>query len=149
MHNKCIIWLLSLKFVMVSTTPTIPLFRKDFDGFVEFLHDSTIGLPTLSPSRFSEVMHIDLQTLASQAHVHRNTLQRAPGSESVQRFLREAIRVIRAALDLNGDLERAIFWYRNIPIPTFGYKTAEMLVTDNRTEDLLNYLDSLEAGPVG
>jgi uncharacterized protein (DUF2384 family) len=103
----------------------------------------------IPPSRFSEVMHIDLQTLASQAHVHRNTLQRAPGSESVQRFLREAIRVIRAALDLNGDLERAIFWYRNIPIPTFGYKTAEMLVTDNRTEDLLNYLDSLEAGPVG
>jgi uncharacterized protein (DUF2384 family) len=94
-------------------------------------------------------MHIDLQTLATQAHVHRNTLQRAPGSESVQRFLREAIRVIRAALDLNGDLERAIFWYRNMPIPTFGYKTAEMLVADNRTEDLLGYLESLEAGPVG
>ena len=134
---------------MVSIIPAVPLFRKDFDGFVEFLHDSKIGLPTLSPSRYSEVMHIDLQTLATRAHVHRNTLQRAPGSDSIQRFLREAIRVIRAALDLNGDLERAIFWYRNMPIPTFGYKTAEMLVSDNRTEDLLGYLESLEAGPVG
>jgi uncharacterized protein (DUF2384 family) len=128
---------------------SIPIFRNDFDGFVEFLRDTKIGLPTLSPSRFSEVMHIDLQTLASQAHVHRNTLQRAPASESVQRFLREAIRVIRAALDLNGDLERTIFWYRNMPIPTFGYKTAETLVTEHRTEDLLQYIDSLEAGPAG
>jgi uncharacterized protein (DUF2384 family) len=128
---------------------SIPIFRNDFNSFVEFLRDTTIGLPTLSPSRYSEVMHIDLQTLASQAHVHRNTLQRAPASESVQRFLREAIRVIRAALDLNGDLERTIFWYRNMPIPTFEYKTAETLVTEHRTEDLLRYIDSLEAGSAG
>jgi uncharacterized protein (DUF2384 family) len=128
---------------------SLPVFRNDFEGFIEFLRDSKTGLPALSPSRFSQVMHIDLQTLAKQAHVHRNTLQRTPGSENVQRFLREAIRVIRAAIDLNGDLERTIFWYRNMPIPTFGYKTAEMLVTEQRTEDVLKYIDSLEAGPAG
>jgi len=53
---------------------------------------------------------MDLQTLAAQAHVHRNTLSRAPASESVQRVLREALLVIRAAADLSGDVDRALFW---------------------------------------
>jgi hypothetical protein len=86
----------------------------------------------LSPKRFSDVLSIDLQTLAGQAHVHRNTLSRAPGSESVQRFMREAMRVLRAADDLTGDVGRAIFWYRNEPLPPFNYKTAEQLVSEVR-----------------
>ncbi len=94
-------------------------------------------------------MSVDLQTLAAQAHVHRNTISRAPASESVQRFLREALRAIRAATDLSGDIERAIFWYRNDPLPPFGYKTAEQLVSEGRTEDLLRYIQSLEAGAAG
>jgi len=49
--------------------------------------------------RFSQAMHIDLQTLAEQAHVHRNTISRAPSSRGVQDFLREALRVIKAATE--------------------------------------------------
>jgi hypothetical protein len=92
---------------------------------------------------------MDIQTLATQAHVHRNTISRAPASEGVQRFLREALRVIRAAADLSGDVNRALFWYRNEPLQSFGYKTAEQLVSDGRTEDLLRYIESLEAGAAG
>ena len=61
----------------------------------------------------------------------------------------EAIRVIRAATDLNGDVSHAIFWYRNEPLPAFGYKTAESLVIEGRPEDLLRYVASLEAGAAG
>jgi hypothetical protein len=57
--------------------------------------------------------------------------------------------VIRAATDLSGDVERALFWYRNEPLQPFGYKTAEQLVSDGRTEDLLRYIESLEAGAAG
>ena len=103
----------------------------------------------LSPRRFSEVFSIDLQTLATQAHVHRNTISRAPASETLQRFLREALRVIRAAADLSGDVERALFWYRNEPLRPFAYKTAEQLVSDGRSEDLLRYIETLEAGAAG
>ncbi|MHB1332311.1 MAG: hypothetical protein ACYCY1_06910 [Sulfuriferula sp.] len=134
---------------MTITAHAVPTFSKNFEGFLEFLREEGAGASTLSPNRFSEVLSIDLQTLAAQAHVHRNTLSRAPASESVQRFLREALRVLRAATDLSGDVDRAIFWYRNEPLPTFGYKTAEHLVTDGRTEDLLRYIESLEAGAAG
>jgi len=92
---------------------------------------------------------IDLQTLADQAHVHRNTVAWAPGSASVQHFLREAIRVIRAATDLSGDVHRALFWYRNEPLAVFDYQTTETLVSAGRAEDVLRYVVLLEAGAAG
>ena len=120
-----------------------------FQHFVEFLREADSSAPVLSPKRFSLAMHIDLQTLAEQARVHRNTITRAPGSRGVQDFLREALRVIKAATDLNGDLNKALFWYRNEPLSVFGYKTAERLVSEGRTDDLLRYVGSLEAGAAG
>jgi len=125
------------------------LVDQSYQGFVEFLREPDLGAPVLSPKRFSEVLHIDIQALAEQAHVHRNTITRAPASRAVQEFLREALRVIKAATDLNGDLRKALFWYRNEPLSTFGYKTAERLVTEGRTDDLLRYIVSIEAGAAG
>ena len=120
-----------------------------FERFIESLRDADTAAPVLSPRRFSEAMCIDLQTLAEQAHVHRNTISRAPASRAVQDFLRDALRVIRAATDLSGDLNKAMFWYRNEPLAVFGYKTPERLVSDGRTDDLLQYVISLEAGVAG
>jgi uncharacterized protein (DUF2384 family) len=120
-----------------------------YQHFVEFLKDPDEPAPVLSPKRFSQAMNIDLQTLAEQAHVHRNTISRAPASRGVQGFLREALRVIKAATDLNGDLNKALFWYRNEPLSGFGYKTPERLVSEGRTDDLLPYMASLEAGAAG
>lgn len=120
-----------------------------FGGLMQFLREDVSAAPILSPKRFSQALHIDLQTLAGQAHVHRNTISRAPESESVQRFLREAVRVLRAAMDINKDVPSAIFWYRNEPLPPFAYKTAEQLVVDGRSDDVLRYVASLEAGAAG
>jgi len=120
-----------------------------FQHFVDFLREPDTAAPLLSPKRFSQALHIDLQMLAEQAHVHRNTITRAPGSRGVQDFLREALRVIKAATDLNGDLNKALFWYRNEPLAVFGYKTAESLVSEGRTDDLLRYIASIEAGAAG
>lgn len=94
-------------------------------------------------------LNIDLQTLADQAHVHRNTVARAQKSALVQHFLREAIRVFRAATDLSGDVHRSLFWYRNEPLTVFDYQTAETLVSAGRTDDVLRYIVSLEAGAAG
>lgn len=126
-----------------------PVLGGTYQHFIEFLKDPDEPAPVLSPKRFSQAMHIDLQTLAEQAHVHRNTISRAPGSRGVQGFLREALRVIKAATDLNGDLNKALFWYRNEPLSVFGYKTPERLVSEGRTDDLLPYMASLEAGAAG
>ena len=123
--------------------------RQGFQHFVESLREPDSPAPLLSPRRFSAALHIDLQTLAEQAHVHRNTLTRSPGSRDVQDFLREALRVLKAATDLMGDLDRALFWYRNQPLSAFGYRSAERLVSEGRSDDVLRYLASLEAGAAG
>lgn len=72
---------------------------------------------TRSPKQFCDVRSIDIQTLATQAHVHRNTISQAPVSECVQKFLREALCVMFAANDLSGVITRVIFWYRNESLP--------------------------------
>ncbi len=133
--------------------PSVPLAEQPaldtFEGLLNFLREPESAVPALSPKRFGRALNVDLQTLAQQAHVHRNTLTRLPGSESVQRFLREALRVIRAASDVSGHVGQALFWYRNHPLPSFDYKTAETLVAEGRTEDVLRYVMSLEAGVAG
>jgi hypothetical protein len=126
-----------------------PKVSVSFDQFMASLRDPDSPAPIVSARRFGEALHIDLQTLAQQAHVHRNTLSRQPASESVQRFLRDALRVIRAATDISKDVGQALFWYRNEPLPVFDYKTAEQLVSDGRTDDLLRFVASLEAGAAG
>jgi len=126
-----------------------PVLGDTFQHFVDFLRETDTHGPVLSPKRFSQALHIDLQMLAEQAHVHRNTITRAPGSRGVQDFLREALRIIKAATDLNGDLNKALFWYRNEPLSVFDYKTAERLVSEGRTDDLLHYIASIEAGAAG
>lgn len=122
---------------------------ESFEQFMNSLRDPAFAAPIVSARRFSEALHIDMQTLAKQAGVHRNTLSRMPASESVQRFLREALRVIRAATDAHGCVRQALFWYRNEPLSAFGYRTAEQLVAGGDVEDVLRYLVSLETNGAG
>ena len=120
-----------------------------YDQFIEELRDPTSKEPVLSPQRFIAALHIDLQTLATQAGVHRNTVTRAPGSVTLQRFLRDVARVIAAATDISGDVSKALFWYRNHPLAEFDYHTAEQLVVQGRADDVVRYVSSLSAGPAG
>ena len=104
----------------------------------------------LSPTKFIEVMHLDVSTFARNAKVHRNTVARAPTSPGVQGHIRDNIRVLRAASDVAaGDIKRAIFWFRNEPLREFDYKTAETLVADGRADDVIRLLESYDAGAAG
>lgn len=131
-----------------ATVEAIPVFERNFDRFLNFLNDEA-NPASISPRRFGQALSLDMQTLAAKAHVHRNTISRAPGTESVQGFLRESVRVMRAAADIAGSVEKAIFWFKNNPLPTFDYKTPQDLVSEGRTEALLRYIQSLQAGFTG
>lgn len=123
----------------------VPVFDRDFDRFLAFLNGDT-KRPLISPKIFALVFNFDIQSLATAARVHRNTVARAPESEGVQRYLRDSVRVVRAAADVSHSIEKAIFWYKNYPIPTFDYKTAQQLVSEGRTDDLILYMQSLQTG---
>ena len=133
----------------MSRLEEVPVFAKNFDGFLHYLRDAAVPSVSISPKRFGRVLNVDMQTLAAMAHVHRNTLSRAPEAESVQRYLRQTVQVVRAAVDVAGSVEDAIFWFRNHPLPTFDYKTSQQLVSEGRTEALIRYIQSLQAGFAG
>lgn len=135
--------------VRMSTVESVPVFERNFERFMSFLQDTDAGPVSISPKRFGQALNVDMQTLAASAHVHRNTISRAPSAESLQRYLRESVRIMRAAADVSGSIENAIFWFKNYPLPTFDYKTPQDLVSEERTEALIRYIQSLKAGFTG
>lgn len=120
-----------------------------YDGFVAYLQDTEADSTAMSPKRFAAALNLDLKDVAAQAHVQPSTLIDTPSSASVQRYLKDALRVLRAAFDLSNDMEKAALWYRSERLPVFGNRTAGELVSDGKTEDLLSYLSALEAGMAG
>jgi hypothetical protein len=124
---------------------------ETYEHFVEDLRRSAVvvGKPIIDPRLFARALGMDLQVLAADAHVHRVTLSRAQGSEKLQGFLREALQVLHAATDINGNFRHALFWFRNEPLSTFDYRTPEQLVSEGCAKDLVRYLQALKAGAAG
>jgi hypothetical protein len=122
--------------------------RENF-SLVEDLSDPVMA-PALSPQRYIDLMKLDITSFAQNAHVHRNTVTRAPAAASVQKHLRENLMVLRAAFDAaGGDIAKAKQWFRNEPLAPFNYRTAEDLVADGRAEDVIRLLESYNAGAAG
>ncbi|WP_019653734.1 antitoxin Xre/MbcA/ParS toxin-binding domain-containing protein [Variovorax atrisoli] len=58
--------------------------------------------------------------------------------------------VLAAATAVSGgDLVAAVLWYRNEPLALFDNRTAESLVAEGWAADVLNLLESIQAGFVG
>ena len=104
--------------------------------------------PYISPTRFSVVLGVKVMALAELTGVHRNTL-RNPSSERLQLKMREMIKVISAAAELTGDIQKAIYWYRNEPIADYDHRTAAELVADGHADAVLAYIRDLENGARG
>jgi len=134
---------------MSAEDDAIPTFKADFGALMSYLRDVDASPVSISPRRYSHVLRLELQDLAAQAHVHRSTISRAPDSETIQRFLRETLRVLRAATDVAGDVERAIYWFKNEPLREFDYKTAQALVSQGRADAAVKYLRMTEVGFLG
>lgn len=124
-----------------------PVENIDFQSFLAELQEGDELY--ISPELYAKKLALDKQRLAELAHVHRNTVGRMPKSPQLQKYLRESIRVLAAATDLVGSASKATFWYRNQPLSDFNYKTAEVLVSEGRAEDVLRYIDMLAAGSAG
>ena len=107
------------------------------------------GTPYLSPARVGEFFGFRVQELAERAHVHRNTPTSRPQSPQLQKYLQDMLRVLAAATELTGDVERAAFLLRNEPLRVFGYKTADILVQEGRADAIIAYLESLAGGAAG
>lgn len=119
-------------------------------ALLQFMQDIQLDdTPLISPVRFAEKLAMEQQELATFAHVHRNTISRLPTSAALQDYLRQSVRVIAAAADVRGDTDAAAYWYRNQPLAPFGYKTAVQVVSEGKADDVIRYIESIEAGAAG
>jgi hypothetical protein len=107
------------------------------------------GTSRLSATRIADALGLPYQDLAILAGVHRNTLRTHPESPRLQAALRDLMRVLSAATVVQPDTARAFFMVKNEPIPAFRHKTLLQLVQDGRTEDAIDYLESISAGFTG
>jgi hypothetical protein len=105
--------------------------------------------PYISPARFAKAAGVSVQTLASLAGVHRNTVSQHPDSDRLQSRLRDMVKAIIAAAGVTGDLDKAIYWFRNEPIGDYRHKTAAELVAEGELDAVLMYLEDLRNGASG
>lgn len=117
------------------------------EPFVERFRDP--DTPYLSPAKVGDFFGLRVQELAERARVHRNTPTARPHTPQLQRYLREMLRVLTVATEITGDSERAVFLLRNEPLRAFGYKTADTLVQEGRSDAVIAYLESLADGSAG
>lgn len=115
-------------------------------GFLQGLQEPST--PYISPKRLSAALGVPVGSFAALTGIHRNTL-RNPASERLQGKLREIVKAITAAAELTGDVQKAIYWYRNEPIGDYGYKTAAELVAQGRLDAVLAYLGDISEGATG
>jgi hypothetical protein len=102
----------------------------------------------MSPKRLSQALGVKEADLAQLTGVHLNALHN-PALERLQGRLREMVKVISAATELSGDVDKAIYWYRNEPIADYSYRTAAELVADGQVEAVLAFIRDLENGARG
>lgn len=107
------------------------------------------GTSRFSAANIASALGIQFQDLASLAGVHRNTLRTHPESPRLQTALRDLMRVLSAAAAVQPETDRAFFMIKNEPIPAFRHKTILQLVQDGRTDDAIDYLESIGAGFAG
>lgn len=105
------------------------------------------SLQAISPERVAATLKVPMADIARLAAVHRNTLARAPGSPKVQSRLGDVMRILTEAADLlDGDLGKAIVWFRHQPLSGFEGQTAEELLADGHADAVLAHLQMLRQG---
>jgi len=63
-----------------------------------------------------------------------------------QNRVKEMLEIVGRVADWAGGKDQALAWYRAVPIPAFGGRTAESLVKDGKATDVRDYLDHVALG---
>lgn len=101
-----------------------------------------------SPRKFAETLLTTSEDIARTAGLGKDAVQRKDRirSDKTQRRLRELAEIINKVEPRFGSALMAYAWYRSQPLPGFSGLTAMQLVRDGRADDVLDYIDAVDAG---
>jgi uncharacterized protein (DUF2384 family) len=101
-----------------------------------------------APRRIADALRTTSEEVARTAGLGKDAVQRRDRltSDKTQRRLREMVEVINKVEPRFGSALMAYAWYRSQPLPGFSGQTAMQLVREGRAEDVLDYIDAVDAG---
>jgi hypothetical protein len=101
-----------------------------------------------APRRIAEALQTTSEDIARTAGLGKDAIQRKDRvrSDKTQRRLRELVEVITKVEPRFGSALIAYAWCRSQPLPGFSGQTAMQLVRQGRGDDVLEYVDAVDAG---
>jgi hypothetical protein len=101
-----------------------------------------------TPDRIATTLRTTREEVARTAGLGRDAVSRQEriGSVRTQRRLRELAEILNRVEPRFGSALIAYAWYRSEPLAGFGGQTAMQLVQDGRADEVMEYLDAVDAG---
>ena len=101
-----------------------------------------------APRKIADVLRTTSEEVARTAGLGKDAVQRKERvrSDKTQRRLREMVEIVNKVEPRFGSALMAYAWYRSEPLPGFSGMTAMQLVRAGRAEEVLDYIDAVDAG---
>ncbi len=101
-----------------------------------------------SPKKIATLLRTTSDELAQSLGLSEDAIQRKDciASEHSQRRMRQMVEVLNKLEPRFGSALIAYAWYRSEPLAGFSGQTAMHLVHEDRANDVLTYIDAIDAG---
>ncbi len=101
-----------------------------------------------SPQRIAGRLMTSIEDVAASAGLGRDAVSRRDrlAAPRTQRRLREMVEILNRVSPRFGSDLLAYAWYRSEPLAGFGGLSAMALVRDGRADEVMAYLDAVDAG---
>lgn len=101
-----------------------------------------------APRKIAEAFRTTSDEIARTVGLGIDAIQRKDRvrSDKTQKRLREMVEIVNKVEPRFGSNLMAYAWYRSEPLPGFSGQTAMQLVRDGRADDVLDYVDAVDAG---
>lgn len=101
-----------------------------------------------APRKIAQAFRTTSEEIARTAGLGKDAVQRKDRvtSDKTQRRLREMVEIVNKAEPRFGSALMAYAWYRSEPLSGFSGQTAMQLVRDGRADEVLDYIDAVDAG---
>ena len=101
-----------------------------------------------APRKMVKALRTTTDELARSLGLGKDAIQRRDriASDSTQRRLRQMAEILTKVEPRFGSALLAYAWYRAEPLPGFSGQTAMQLVKDSRADEVLSYIDAVDAG---
>ena len=112
-------------------------------GLAQYAEDGVFA-----PRRMADALRTTSEEIARTAGLGKDAVQRRDRvrSDKTQRRLREMAEVLNKVEPRFGSALMAYAWYRSEPLAGFSGQTAMQLVRAGRADEVLDYIDAVDAG---